>query len=749
MLDIKSKSSNRVKGIVISFILLSVIAVGAILTYRPIYDYAKTLSVDMESESKKSEQINNKQEFVQELYRGNYSLYWDLQKKIKNSDLTPSEVLFNKIAKEAVSTQDDSEYYDDSVGENQQYEKEFNTYFKNEWHDRFLTLVINDYQLDYYIIDNKTGETLTNTTEPLQLIKETSENAQRIKDKYSFYTVLNYGENSAIEIPVLYGLEDSYKSDYLSYEYDKSLFQENPNYGEEVLDNLISPSDVTIIYASKNDNIFSTQEHSYNNYSMKWTFSNSGFNYVYLFAVLITILAALLLPIKKSWQLGEGITKRIPFEVAFISVIMMLAFYEYLLFMAVQTAAGTFANTNLSVFPEWVDQIFIYGFNYLGWLCVLSVWFVCVLSVRQVFSIGLIQYLIEKTWTISFLSWVKNKIKKWFQAFRKIDIKDPVDKTIVKILVVNFIILTILCSIWVMGIVGLIIYTIVLFIIMKKYLTKLKSEYMVLQNTASRMAEGDLEIIREEDLGIFEPLKQELTKVQYGFKKAVEEEMKSQKMKSELITNVSHDLKTPLTAIITYVGLLKDTAITEEERISYIDTLDKKSQRLKVLIEDLFEISKASSNNITLNRIDMDITSLIKQVLFELDDKVNQADIEFRVNMPKEKVILNLDSEKTYRIVENLIINITKYSLPHTRAYIDMEINNERVSITFKNISAIELDFNPDEICERFERGDKARNTEGSGLGLAIVKSFVELQGGTFKVVIDGDLFKAVIEWKK
>jgi signal transduction histidine kinase len=219
-------------------------------------------------------------------------------------------------------------------------------------------------------------------------------------------------------------------------------------------------------------------------------------------------------------------------------------------------------------------------------------------------------------------------------------------------------------------------------------------------------------------------------------------------MKTELITNVSHDLKTPLTAIITYIGLLKQESATEEERKSYLDTLDMKALRLKGLIEDLFEVSKAASNNITLNLVEVDLANLIKQVLLELGDKMKEAEVDVRLNLPVQKVILTLDSERTYRIFENLLINVTKYAMPHTRAYVDMSLKEDEIVVAIKNMSASELNFSPEEITERFVRGDLSRNTEGSGLGLAITKSFVELQGGKFTIVADGDLFKAIIEWK-
>ena len=164
-----------------------------------------------------------------------------------------------------------------------------------------------------------------------------------------------------------------------------------------------------------------------------------------------------------------------------------------------------------------------------------------------------------------------------------------------------------------------------------------------------------------EDIGVFEPFKEQLTEIRTGFKKTVDEEVKSQRMKTELITNVSHDLKTPLTAITTYVELLKKEDITEEERKSYIETLEKKSLRLKVLIEDLFEVSKATTNNITLNLMDVDVVNLMKQVSVEHADKFEQMGLQLRWNVPEEKIILKLDNQKTYRIFENLFFFLRNF----------------------------------------------------------------------------------------
>ena len=243
-------------------------------------------------------------------------------------------------------------------------------------------------------------------------------------------------------------------------------------------------------------------------------------------------------------------------------------------------------------------------------------------------------------------------------------------------------------------------------------------------------------------------MRDELNNIQKGFKAAVEEEVKSQRMKTELISNVSHDLKTPLTSIIAYVDLLKGEE-DEEKRKAYLETLERKSQRLKHLIEDLFEVSKATTGNINLNIMDVDISYLMKQVVLELDDKINEAGLDMRLSLPEEKVILPLDGQRTYRVFENLIINVVKYALPNSRVYIDIKDGRENVDVIIKKISADEITFNINEISDRFVRGDKSRNTEGSGLGLAIVKSFVELQGGKFHIEVDGDLFKAIISFKK
>jgi len=271
-----------------------------------------------------------------------------------------------------------------------------------------------------------------------------------------------------------------------------------------------------------------------------------------------------------------------------------------------------------------------------------------------------------------------------------------------------------------------------------------------LVKASNSIAAGNFDlVIEEKGKDQIRVLARNFNNIKNGYKRSMDEQIKSERLKTELITNVSHDLKTPLTSIINYVDLLKSKELSQEEKDSYIEILDRKSQRLKVLIEDLFEASKMSSGAVNLEREQVDIAAILRQTLGELDEKINQSSLIFRVNIPTEKIYLYLDGKKTWRVFENLINNALKYSQPNTRVYIDLVELESNVLFTIKNVANYEMDFDPEEIFERFKRGDKSRNTEGSGLGLAIAKSIVELQDGRMHIEIDGDLFKVVVEFKK
>ena len=263
---------------------------------------------------------------------------------------------------------------------------------------------------------------------------------------------------------------------------------------------------------------------------------------------------------------------------------------------------------------------------------------------------------------------------------------------------------------------------------------------------AKDAAEGKLTYkIEENGQGKFTDLAHNINNIKEGLRESIQNEIKSEKMRTELITNVSHDLKTPLTSIINYIELLKREEIEPDTARDYLNVLDNKAQRLKILIEDLFEASKAASGTMELNIEKLEITQLIKQVLGENDEKIKNQGLDLRINTPEEKVFIKGDGKRLYRVFENLVSNIVKYSMEKTRVYIDVIKRDGSVEIVMKNIASYELNFDVNEITERFKRADEARSSEGSGLGLAIAKSIVELHEGKLDIQIDGDLFKSII----
>lgn len=236
-----------------------------------------------------------------------------------------------------------------------------------------------------------------------------------------------------------------------------------------------------------------------------------------------------------------------------------------------------------------------------------------------------------------------------------------------------------------------------------------------------------------------------LNNISRGMQNAVNEKMKSERMRTELITNVSHDIKTPLTSIINYVDLIKKEEPENEKMKEYIGVLDRQSVRLKKLIEDLVEASKASTGNLTVNLAECEAGVLLSQTVGEFDERFKNAGLTPVLNIPEEPVKIMADGRHLWRVFENLTGNVCKYSMPGTRVYMELAKRDGKAVITFKNISKYELNISGEELMERFVRGDKSRNTEGSGLGLSIARSLTELQKGEMRIEVDGDLFKVTL----
>ena len=234
-----------------------------------------------------------------------------------------------------------------------------------------------------------------------------------------------------------------------------------------------------------------------------------------------------------------------------------------------------------------------------------------------------------------------------------------------------------------------------------------------------------------------------LNRISDGLETALAEQVKSERLKADLITNVSHDIKTPLTSIINYVDLIKREKPQDPTIQKYLEVLDQKSQRLKTLTEDLVEASRASSGNIKLDMANIDIVELVQQTNGEFEEKYAIRHLDIVTTLPNEVILIEADGRRLWRVLENLYNNAFKYAMEGTRVYVGIEDRDSEVVFSIKNVSATPLNISPDELTERFVRGDTSRTTEGSGLGLSIAKDLTQLQGGRFEITIDGDLFKA------
>lgn len=493
----------------------------------------------------------------------------------------------------------------------------------------------------------------------------------------------------------------------------------------------------------------------------------SGCQQMFLILCLLIFLLALVLPgleEERAWE--KVVLLKLPVE-AIVVILVVIAGIgsEQVVGLVSWVRSGHALNTVLqgnSAQIQMSTTILTYALNVLAVAALFFIAWCCGVSLRAMRVQGAgtylrqhsLCYLLVPLWKKLWrgmkrgFSIGRDKVVDVYHDAEHFDVTKDAKKLILRIVLWNALILVIVCSLPLGGVTIAVIYSVVLYFVLRRYVSKLQKKYGLLLKATNEIAQGNLNVTIEEDLGVFEAFKPQIYRIEEGFRNAVAEEVKSQRMKSELITNVSHDLKTPLTAIITYVKLLQEPGVTEEQRKEYLETLDRKSLRLKALIEDLFEVSKANSQNITLDIRDVDIVSMVKQVEFEMEDKLADAGLDVRMSMPEEKVIVPLDSQKTFRIFENLFGNIAKYALPGTRVYVNGFTAKDEVTIILKNITAQELSVSGEELTERFVRGDASRNTEGSGLGLAIAKSFTELQGGKFRIELDGDLFKVVLTWK-
>ncbi len=624
--------------------------------------------------------------------------------------------------------------------------------------------------VDYCVIDRATNVFIKNTGRALETLAKGSAAATQLP--YVYYIMIAYDEAGNISnTAALNG--DSEQSDRTlkivqslargryakGYWSDSIAFMGYDAAGQEIEKTIhVSvdvPRNAMFLYALTKEQWEAVRENGLYNDAMElYSFYRSAVIARYQLFLCMIAVAALLVSCMKQYRLYEKRLCRMPLEAALFAGICLFFLVGGIVADVVYRTLENAWDPALAVwFPGMPRQAAGFLLNALLLAAAFTGCYVCVASLLEAKRLGVRRYLKERSLLLCFLQSAADFWKRVWNKFRRevldIDLDKKMTKKLYVIVFLNFLILWIVSLLGVYSIVFLLIYSVFAYCFMKRRCYSVQEQYKRLLQATETIAKGNLQTPLAGEWGIFTSYKEQLSKIQEGFRAAVEEEVKSQRMKTELITNVSHDLKTPLTAMITYIDLLKAPDAAKGEQREYIEVLEKQSLRLKVLIDDLFEISKANSRNVKLNIMDVDIIGLMKQVSMEMEEQIKEARLEFRWDVPDGKLILPLDGEKTYRIFENLYTNIIKYALANTRVYIQAEKKDGTVRIVLKNISAAELPENPMELAERFVRGDASRNTSGSGLGLAIAKSFTQLQKGQLFLETDGDLFKAILQWQQ
>lgn len=427
---------------------------------------------------------------------------------------------------------------------------------------------------------------------------------------------------------------------------------------------------------------------------------------------------------------------------AFLGTVLCLA-YIGMAFLGVYTMTGEL-QTALQMLGIPYAELVPVVLQFIGMMLTGLFTAMGIFEIKYMLTSGFCRYWKED----SLIGSICRSIKRHIGRLSEVDLSDRLDSTLGKYVLIQTVVTGLIACFWSFGIVLSVLYSVLLFFYIRKKLKKVQKDYQVLLKEAHQLADGRFDEELTQDVGIFNALGDELKNVRIGFEKAVSEEIKSQNMKTELISNVSHDLKTPLTGIKNYAELLGQDNVSGQDKQVYLENLQHYIDRLNNLIEDLFEVSKVNSGNIELNPVELNVVALIQQAQAETEDLLKQKNLTVILDAPENGIVQALDGDKTYRIFENLFTNIAKYALPGTRVYVSATAQPDYTEIAFKNISEAQMNFTPEEIVERFVRGDKSRHESGSGIGLAIVKSFTEVQNGTFSIEIDGDLFKAVVRFK-
>ncbi len=783
-MDTKSKNSEtkkrnrqeRMPGVFVAAVLI----LSASLTFLSQYPGFKERATADEPN------ILAGSEFLHEIYQANMVLYKQIcDWKSAGKEMTAQDFFLSGKIKKA-ELEDYNEYY--SFDESPlSFAGEQIDELLYQWDLSFHNGL--EQQIDYEIMDRESGRTFANTERALHYLG-TEEESIYLDNYYPYYIKLDFDENGVLEHVWVRGgdvdtLVENVQRVMRSRYLERSLYEslsysaygginwENAIYYESRDDNAVMqielqvlnmPKNCTVCYALTEAQLADVKASSrmYLSMSTAGNYRTSGIQDVFNLLLVVLGITAMLLPFWKKYRLHAY--NLLPLH---IEVLTVLVFATFLILGELSATLVMYSVSDSweyslpyilsSAFPGLTAMMgartIVLVINLLFLTMAFTLWFTLITAYAQVYVFGIRGYMRKRCLCYRVFRCMRVSIRRKRarikREFLHMDLEQNLNVPLFQLLLANFVILAVISFFWLFGVVLLIPYTIFLYGLLRKYIRVIQDRYGEMLKAAHSVADGNLQTEIAGDWGMFSAFQEELAAIQSGFSSAVEEEVKSQRMRTELITNVSHDLKTPLTAIITYTELLREEGVTESQRKEYLAVLHRKSLRLKTLIEDLFEVSKANSGNVAFDTEKVDICHLVRQMYLEYEDKAAKAGLVFRFRFPEQKVFLMLDSDKTSRIFDNLYANIIKYAMPDTRVYVSVESRDGEVGIELKNISGYELNIPAESLTERFVRGDSARNSEGSGLGLAIARSFVELQGGKMEIEIDGDLFKVYLFWKE
>lgn len=783
-MDTKSKNSEtkkrnrqeRMPGVFVAAVLI----LSASLTFLSQYPGFKERATADEPN------ILAGSEFLHEIYQANMVLYKQIcDWKAEGKEMTAQDFFLSGKIKKA-ELEDYNEYY--SFDESPlSFAGEQIDELLYQWDLSFHNGL--EQQIDYEIMDRESGRTFANTERALHYLG-TEEESIYLDNYYPYYIKLDFDENGVLEHVWVRGgdvdtLVENVQRVMRSRYLERSLYEslsysaygginwENAIYYESRDDNAVMqielqvlnmPKNCTVCYALTEAQLADVKASSrmYLSMSTAGNYRTSGIQDVFNLLLVVLGITAMLLPFWKKYRLHAY--NLLPLH---IEVLTVLVFATFLILGELSATLVMYSVSDSweyslpyilsSAFPGLTAMMgartIVLVINLLFLTMAFTLWFTLITAYAQVYVFGIRGYMRKRCLCYRVFRCMRVSIRRKRARIKReflyMDLEQNLNVPLFQLLLANFVILAVISFFWLFGVVLLIPYTIFLYGLLRKYIRIIQDRYGEMLKAAHSVADENLQTEIAGDWGMFSAFQEELAAIQSGFSSAVEEEVKSQRMRTELITNVSHDLKTPLTAIITYTELLREEGVTESQRKEYLAVLHRKSLRLKTLIEDLFEVSKANSGNVAFDTEKVDICHLVRQMYLEYEDKAAKAGLVFRFRFPEQKVFLMLDSDKTSRIFDNLYANIIKYAMPDTRVYVSVESRDGEVGIELKNISGYELNIPAESLTERFVRGDSARNSEGSGLGLAIARSFVELQGGKMEIEIDGDLFKVYLFWKE